>query len=329
MPRQSPRKFATKRGTRTPEALPTQLEPMLAVASEPFDSDKHLFEIKWDGTRCLAFIESGRLRLQNRRHIEMRPRYPELECLLQLPSGTLLDGEIVVLENGKPSFPKLQQREHLQEPRKIAMAAQRLPATLIAFDLLFLGGESLLKRPLNERRAALAKVVAQLRSPHVIAADHVVGAGKAYFAAAEKAGLEGIMAKRLDSPYQPGKRSPHWAKIKVAQTGVFQVLGFVRRPDELTVKSLIVGEPHGRGWHYKANVGSGLTEPQRKLLYDHLIDGPPLKNPPKDGPRDAVWRESRLRCAVRYFEKTAVGKLRAPVFVGMVRNDASGRSQRG
>ena len=91
---------------------------MLAQSGEPFDSDKHLFEIKWDGTRCIAFIEPDRLRMQNRRFIEMRARYPELACLSDVPAGTVLDGEIIVLDEGKPSFNKLQQREHLLEDRR-------------------------------------------------------------------------------------------------------------------------------------------------------------------------------------------------------------------
>src|SRR5690349_1216266 len=115
-----------------PAPLPERLSPMLAQGSEPFDSPDHLFEVKWDGTRCLAFIEPGRLRLQNRRFIEMRDRYPELDCLRDLtgvPGGTLLDGEIVVLEGGKPSFPKLLRRELQTDPKRVVMLARSLPAT--------------------------------------------------------------------------------------------------------------------------------------------------------------------------------------------------------
>lgn len=301
-----------------PVDLPRKIEPMLAQAGEAFDSPAHLFEIKWDGTRCLAFYDGARLRLQNRRDIEMRARYPEFACLRGLPRGTVLDGEIIVLDNGRPSFPRLARREQAQEPAKIESLAQRLPATLIAFDLLYNGGEDIMRQALSERRAQLREVVRRLGSPHVIAADFIIGEGRKYFDAAERHQLEGIMAKRLDSPYLPGKRSPHWLKIKVAAVGEFDILGFVPRDDEPMVSALVVGERHHRRWQFKAKVGSGFTEPQRAAWHAALQSLPALANPPRDGPREAQWRETGLRCRVRYFEKTPTGKLRAPVFVGMV-----------
>jgi len=192
---------------------------MLAqTAARPFDSDRHLFEIKWDGTRCLAFIERGRVRLQNRHFVEMRGRYPELAGLRRLPSGTVLDGEVVVLEDGKPSFRKLQQRDQLLGPIRIEMLSQRLPATLIVFDLVYFRGESLTQRPLIERRERLKEVIHRLTDPYVIPSDFILKHGKRYFEEVERQGLEGMMAKRLDSPYLPGKRSAHWLKIKVGRT---------------------------------------------------------------------------------------------------------------
>lgn len=296
---------------------------MLAQSSPPFDSDAHLFEVKWDGTRCLAFIGADRLRLVNRREIEMRGRYPEFECLLRLPPGTVLDGEVIVLDGGKPSFPRLQQREHLQDATKIALVARRVPATYMAFDLVWLAGESQMSLPLVTRREKLSAIIKGLNNPHIIAADYIVGAGVRYFEAAERAGLEGIMAKRLDSRYTPGKRSSAWLKIKVAQTEPFEIIGFEQRDGEPTLKSIIVGERHGRKWSYKANVGSGFTDEQRQVLHDHLLPMPELENPPSDGPKGALWRKTGLRCLVRYFEKTGIGKLRAPVFRGMLESDVA------
>lgn len=327
MPRRSKSKAVppppreSARAARPTGRLPERLDPMLAQAcDEPFDSAEHLFEIKWDGTRCLAFVEEGRLRLQNRRDIEMRPRYPELECLLRLPSGTLLDGEIVVLDGGKPSFNKLQQREHLQDPTRVEIVSKRLPATLMAFDLLYVEGESWLRRPLTERRARLAELVAALGSPHVVCADYIVGSGGLYFAAAEQHGLEGIMAKKLDSTYSPGKRSPAWLKIKVAQTGRFQIIGYTpHESNAAAIGALIIGEPSGRRWHYKGKVGSGFTELEREQFKQLLDAAPPLDHPPSNGPKDGVWRRAGYHCLVRFFEKTGVGMLRAPVFKGLVK----------
>lgn len=311
---------ATRRPS-APAALPDRIEPMLAQAApEPFDSDEHLFEVKWDGTRCIAFVEADRIQLQNRRYIEMRERYPELAVLGKLPAGIVLDGEIIVLEGGKPSFNKLQQREHLRDPGRIELLSRRMPATLMAFDLLYLRGERIMAEPLRQRRERLAELVQRLKQPQVIVPDFVIGSGVSYFEAAEAHGLEGIMAKRLDSPYTPGKRSPNWLKIKVAQTAQFDIIGYTpHERDPHAIGALIIGEPHGRRWAYKGKVGTGFTEQERRQFFDLLQNAAPLERPPANGPADAVWRLPGYRCLVRFFEKTAVGMLRAPSYKGLVK----------
>jgi ATP-dependent DNA ligase len=292
---------------------------MLAQAGEPFDSDKHLFEIKWDGVRCLAFVEAGSLRLQNRRFVEMLGRYPEFACLDRLPPGTVLDSELIVLDRGKPSFDRLAQREHIVSPARIQMLSQRMPAMMMAFDLLYLRGRCLTERPLVERRRRLADLIAELNEPRVLVPDHLVGDGIHYFNAAEEAGLEGIMAKALASPYLPGQRSPHWIKIKVATTGEFEIIGFTPGTNKGTIGALIVGMQYRGKLIFKGKVGSGFTEPQRRSFFKDLEKRDPLPNPPADGPKDAVWRLTGQSCRVRYFEKTVVGKLRGPVFDGLVK----------
>jgi ATP-dependent DNA ligase len=292
---------------------------MLAHSADgAFDSEQHLFEIKWDGTRCLAFIDAAGVRLQNRRYFDMRVRYPELADLARLPHGAVLDAEIVVLEQGRPSFNRLAQRDHLSDPERIALAAARLPATMMAFDLLYLNGQPLLAAPLVERKARLRELVGALNSPHVLAPDHVVGKGVAYFAAAERHGLEGVMAKRLDSAYQCGKRSPHWLKIKSARVGDFDVLGYTpREKGGDFVSALLIGERQERGWIFRGRVGAGFTEELRAELFRRLRGCPELNDPPPGGPRDAVWRMSGLACSVRYFESTPQGMLRGPVLVDL------------
>jgi DNA ligase D-like protein (predicted ligase) len=291
---------------------------MLAeMAMEPFDSADHLFEIKWDGTRCIAFVEHGNLRLQNRRYVEMRGRYPEFAAgLSRLPPGTVLDAEIVVLEGGKPSFSKLAQRDHVHDPQRVAMISQRLPATMMVFDLLYRAGKAVMDRPLRERREQLGDLLKGLKEPHIVAADFIEQHGVKYFEAVRQVGLEGIMAKRADSPYLPGKRTSHWMKIKVARIEVFDVLGFVRREKQPFVSALLLGVHDGKRWIYKGNVGSGFTETQRGEWYHQLSPLEPLADPPKDGPKNASWRKTGVRCRVRFFEETADGKLRGPVFEG-------------
>lgn len=312
--------MATQRGAADPTTqLPDFVAPMLAErVLEPFDSPEFLFEIKWDGTRCLAFVEEPRLRLVNRRKAEMAARYPELAGLRGLPAGTLLDAEVVVLEGGKPSFNRLAQREHIIEPERIAMRAQRLPATLVAFDVLYDAGANVMAEPLSDRRQRLRELIGRLKDPHVIASEHVVGHGRQYFAAAEQHGLEGVMAKRLASRYQPGKRSRDWLKIKVARVAVFDLLGYVPRAGSRVISALVVGVPADDGWVFRGKVGTGFNEAHRAALYELLVSRPQLANPPRDGPRDAVWCAPGLKARVRYFERTEAGHLRGPVFEGLV-----------
>jgi ATP-dependent DNA ligase len=122
--------------------LPRSLKPMLAKqADAPFDSDQHLFEVKWDGVRCLAFIDVVRVRLQSRQLSELTLQFPELGCLDQLSSGTVLDGELVVLESGKPSLRAVQQRAFLQDRQRIQWLSRTRSVTYVVFDLLYLKGK--------------------------------------------------------------------------------------------------------------------------------------------------------------------------------------------
>ncbi|MBW7905865.1 MAG: ATP-dependent DNA ligase [Phycisphaerae bacterium] len=313
--------MATRGGPKAedrPIELPEYVRPMLARStSEPFDSERHLFEIKWDGTRAVVLVDGRGMRLFNRRQADLRGRYPELEALHGLPAGTALDGEIVVLSGGKPSFAKLAQREQVSEPQRVALLSRRLPATLVVFDVLYASGKSVMARPLSERKPLLAELVRGLGSPHVIACDYVTERGRRYFEEVERIGLEGVMAKRLDSAYQPGKRTDDWLKIKVARLAELDVIGFtLQEGTRDTVGALLLGEKQGRGWQFRGKVGTGFTERQRLDLYRELSGLPALAAPPPGGPRDGVWRRCGKRCRVRYFEMTEHGMLRGPVFQG-------------
>ena len=248
------------------------IKPMLAQArAEPFNCDKHLFEVKWDGTRCISFIEDGRLRLQNRHLMNIGDRYPELACLRGLPAGTVIDGEIVVLQHGKPSFQKLQQRDHLQDPTRIEILSKRMPVRLMAFDLPYVRGRRITGQPLSERRQQLIELVGRLGHPLLIVPDCVVGHGIEFFAGIVRHRLEGMMAKRIDSPYLIGRRSSDWLKIKVAHTADFEVIGCVPMRREKTIRVLLLGEKHQGRLVYKGKVGSGLTRRQRQDFLAELV----------------------------------------------------------
>jgi ATP-dependent DNA ligase len=185
---------------------------MLAKPGVPFDSPEHLFEIKWNGTRVLAFVDSRAYRLVNRHRVDVTDRYPELGFLDHLPAGTILDGEIVVLRQGKPDFRLLLSRNQARTPLKIQSLARTFPATYVVFDLLYLRFKPLLALPLWARRQRLEAVVRACANPGLVFSEGIVGSGRAFFEAVCRKELEGVVAKHLDGRYRPGRRA--WIKIK-------------------------------------------------------------------------------------------------------------------
>ena len=131
-------------GVRSQPSLPAFVSPMLAQKGQPFDSKEHLFEIKWDGTRMLAFVERDGYRLVNRHRAERTLQYPEMACLTELPAGVILDGEVVVFHEGRPDFRRLLSRDQAGAPFKIRLSARSMPATYVVFDLLYEGYRPLL-----------------------------------------------------------------------------------------------------------------------------------------------------------------------------------------
>jgi bifunctional non-homologous end joining protein LigD len=195
-------------------SLPAFIEPMLAIRGQPFDSDDYLFEIKWDGIRMLVFIEEGRYRLLNRHGVNTTERYPEFAFLAGLPPGTILDGEMVVFRNGKPDLGLVQGRDKTRSALKIRSRSLAQPATYLVFDLLYQRGQSLLQKPLLQRRQRLEEVVSRLSDPPLVLSQGMIGAGRALFQETYRQHLEGIMAKKLTSTYRPGQRAAGWIKIK-------------------------------------------------------------------------------------------------------------------
>jgi ATP-dependent DNA ligase len=185
---------------------------MLAKRGAPFDSPEHLFEIKWDGTRVLAFVDSNGYRLVNRHRADVTDRYPELGFLDHLAAGTVLDGEVVVLRQGKPDFGLLLSRNQARAPLKIRSLARTFPVTYVVFDLLYHRFESLLALPLRARRHRLETVVRACDNSRLVYSEGIVGPGRAFFEAVCRKGLEGVVAKRLDGRYRPGRRA--WIKVK-------------------------------------------------------------------------------------------------------------------
>src|SRR5688500_14203860 len=193
--------------------MPARVEPMLATLTSrlPADVDNYSFEFKWDGIRALTYNVYARFSMRSRNQIQISQRYPELEALHDALDGrrAILDGEVVALDEvDRPSFTRLQQRMHVDRPTPALRRA--VPILYVIFDLLYLDGESLMNRPLALRREMLEELT--LAGPSWRVSPAYVGEGKAMLATAEQSRLEGVVAKKLDSVYLPGKRTSDWLK---------------------------------------------------------------------------------------------------------------------
>ncbi len=297
--------------------LPDFVPPMLAKSGKAFDSDQHLFEVKWDGTRALAYGDGdGSYRLINRNKRSLVERYPELGFLSRLEPGLVLDGEVCVIVDGKAVFGGMLTREQARGERRYRELANALPATYVVFDLVYRGFGSLCERPLSERREELAAVVEALGDPRLVLSDGIVGAGEAFFDEVNALDIEGIVAKRLASRYHPGRRTDEWIKIKARQHVHCVVLGFQAEGNDL--RSLIVGTDDGGVLRCVGRVGSGLTDVMRAKLHARLANATRDAPVVDCGENEGTWVEPGVFCTVSYLERTATGMLRAPVFVALV-----------
>lgn len=297
---------------------------MLAKSSCPFDSENHVFELKWDGTRCIAFVDRNNVRLQNRRLLDITHRYPEFQQLkkhLKVKSA-VFDGEIIVLKEGIPNFERLQQREHIEDIRRIEILSGLIPAAYVVFDLLYLNGKSLLKKPLIERRDLLKELFPM--SENVILSESY-SEGRKLFKMALKKGFEGIMAKERTSPYLHGERSGYWLKIKKYFDIDAVVCGYLEGGGSRSgyFGSLILGVYDKGKLIHIGQVGTGLDKETIKQLYRRLnsmkTDRPPFDTVP-ELKRRAFWCRPEIVVRVGYQEWTKDNRLRIPVFKG-IRDD--------
>jgi bifunctional non-homologous end joining protein LigD len=308
------------------EPLPDKIVPMMAQLGKlPRDDERWAFEVKWDGVRAICHSEPGRMRLHSRNLLDITPRYPELARLNRALSHhrAILDGEVVALDaEGKPSFGALQRRMHVTAESTVRRLARETPVTYVIFDLLWLDGHSLMDLPYEERRARLADLQLddgeRWRVP-----DYVVGHGAQLLAATEQQGLEGVIAKRLDSTYEPGRRSPSWVKVKNLYRQEVVVGGWVpgdgRRRER--IGALLAGVWEGDELRHIGRVGTGFTEAELdrlgKLLAPHVREDSPFAPGGPKIPRNAVFVEPRFVAEVEFREWTEGGQLRAPSYKGM------------
>jgi bifunctional non-homologous end joining protein LigD len=302
-------------------APPPTYQPMMAcLYAKPFDDDGWLFEVKWDGHRCLANLGTA-TRLTSRTTRDMTGQFPELIDLhRQLAArNAVVDGEIVALDrNGRPSFERMQDRFH-RAPEELARNKGRVPVQFIAFDLLWLDGRPLLDLPLVERRARLAEVLVETRDVRL--SQVVQGRGSDFFEQARELGLEGVVAKRAASPYRPGTRSHAWRKIKALRRQDCVIVGWTPGQGQRgpTLGSLLLAVSDGRRLHYAGNVGTGFTQGFLAELLPSLLEREVPKPQFEGAPRlrGARFVRPELVCEVEYLKWTDDGKLRAASFKGL------------
>ncbi|HEX2026697.1 MAG TPA: non-homologous end-joining DNA ligase [Nitriliruptorales bacterium] len=312
------------------ESFPERVAPMLAVAGDIPDDDRSwAYEFKWDGVRAVALCRDGSAPLISRNGNDLTVTYPELATIDLRGCDAVLDGEIVALDaSGRPSFTRLQQRFGVADRTAAALRSHAVPVVYLAFDLLHLDARRLTELPLQERRALLeALPVGGVW--HVPASHH--GEGHAVLQAARSLGLEGVVAKRLGSRYEPGRRSHAWRKVKLPTRERFLIGGWLPASGGRagTVGALLLGQydvdpasarrrRRPQRLVYVGSVGSGFTAAELdalgRLLAELRRETSPFElGTPRPG---ATWVEPRLVVEVGYRDWTPAGVIRQSVYGG-------------
>jgi bifunctional non-homologous end joining protein LigD len=310
-------------GERDP--YPESVVPMLAkLAKLPASDRGWAVEVKWDGVRAIAYCRPGRLELQTRNLREVTSQYPEVRRLSRQIGArdAVLDGELVAFDaEGRPSFERLQQRIHQTSESVVRRRMKTHPVTYVIFDLLYLDGKNLMGEPYTRRRELLEQL--ELNGDSWQTPAYSVGRAKELLAASAEHGLEGIVMKRLDSSYTPGKRSGAWLKVKNIGRQEFVIGGWVEgaggRKNRLGAILLGYFDEAGEGLHYAGKVGTGFSDRDLDELMERLAPLARETNPfaGRKGPRKTHFVEPELVAEVEFREITAEGMIRHGSFKGL------------
>ncbi|HEX6547774.1 MAG TPA: non-homologous end-joining DNA ligase [Candidatus Dormibacteraeota bacterium] len=298
------------------EEFPTAIRPMQAGSAEaPFSSPDYLFEVKWDGLRCLLLKRpGGEVRLLDRRFNDLTDQLPEVVATAdRLPAATILDGELVATDpEGRPDLERLRKRLGGRARADVGLS-------FIAFDLLWLDGKPQLRQPLVRRKQRLRKAVGAAGA--IVVPDHIEGEGVELFEACLERGLEGVMAKHRDSTYVPGQRSPFWLKVKAVKSDDFVVTGWLPSEGADPFGALLVGfYERGRLLPCGAVVG-GFDAASTATIAAELrrleVAESPLDPAPVMMGAPVHWVRPELVISVRYSDWAPDGTLRFPIFNGL------------
>jgi bifunctional non-homologous end joining protein LigD len=295
------------------------MRPMLATRGTHVPTgDEWQHEVKWDGMRVLVDVQDGVARLASRNENDATVSFPELAALPA--ADVLLDGEVVVFADGGPSFGALAERMHVSRADRAQRLAERIPVTLLVFDLLRLDGRDLTGEPLSTRREALTGLDLnddRWQTPPTY------DDGPMLFDATLQQGLEGIVCKRLTSRYRPGQRSKDWLKFAHRRRDSYVVGGWRRETDSLDrLGAVLVGEPTPAGLLYRGRVGSGIAGRKAAMLREVLggmtRDATPFADEvPRLDALGTTWVEPVLVVEVESLGPSAQGRLRQPSYVGV------------
>lgn len=299
------------------------MRPMLATPTSTIPAgDRWQHEVKWDGMRVLADVRDGGMRLFSRTERDVTVAFPELRGLADEYADMLLDGEIVSMRDGVPSFAAMAERFHVTDARRAALLAEQAPVTLMTFDLLRLYGVELLGRTWTDRRSTLERL--ELAGPRW-QTPPTFSDGATLHAATKEQGLEGIVSKRVDSVYVPGLRSPYWLKSPHRGT-VSVVIGGWRPESTGTVSrrlgAVLVGVPGPGGLRYLGRVGSGLAGKTGQALMRDLealtsVESPFAAEVPAEDSSGATWVHPVLVADVQSLGLSGQGRLRQPAYKGL------------
>lgn len=293
------------------------MRPMLATRGDAVPPGiEWVHEVKWDGYRVLVEVRSGVVRATSRTERDVTVSFPELAALGALPDG-VLDGELVVLQEGRPAIHGVAERFQVQSSSRAADLAARAPATLVVFDLLDCLGESVTARPWAERRQLLE--VLPLGDIGVAHLSPLYDDGDALLRAAREQSLEGIVSKRRQSIYRPGARSSDWLKFPLRSRDSFVVGGYRLERGGARIGSLLIGEPRDGGLAYRGRVALAVPARQErewaKELSSRQMESSPFGEMSEDDARDAVWVTPARVIDVEFLARTPDGRLRHPTYV--------------
>lgn len=293
------------------------ISPMLiSEIMAPFDSPDYIYEIKWDGIRCVSYLDKG-TDIRNKRNKPMISLFPELERLHeQVNTKCILDHEVIVMKNGLPDFYEVQKRTVMSNTFKIKLAAEKYPASIVAYDILFYKNKDITMLPLIERKKYLQEVVEENNSISV--SRYVENSGIKLFELVEEKGLEGIVAKKKSSLYWQGKKSKDWIKCKVLAADDYIVCGFIRKANSMT--SIIIGQYNNNELVYKGHVSLGVSMRVLNQYQYKVINHSPFRCVPP-GNEEVVWIAPELVCIIEYMPSNKQG-IRQATFKG-IRSDKS------